>query len=178
MRVIIENQLGRTNHDHLGKTITYASGLDAKIIIWIAREFSEEHRRAIDFLNEHAAPNLRLFALEMQLWRIGDSLPAPMFRVVASPNDYTSAIKIENDELSETQTLYPDYRTENMYALGNSLQRLTEWLGGQQCRDEEPFWDRHGLLKTAREQAQPQPKQAQVAAVLPMQPFAPGVAKG
>ena len=66
--VIIENQLEKTNHDHLGKTITYASGLDAEVIIWIAKEFKEEHRKAIDYLNEKASPELRCFAVEIQLF--------------------------------------------------------------------------------------------------------------
>jgi hypothetical protein len=76
-KAIIENQLGKTDHDHLGKAITYASGLDAQIMIWIAKEFSEEHRRALDFLNENAAPDLRCFGVEIQLWRVDDSRPAP-----------------------------------------------------------------------------------------------------
>lgn len=108
-KVIIENQLEKTNHDHLGKIITYASGLDAKVIIWIAKEFSEEHRRAIDYLNENVAPNLRLFGIEIQLWRIGNSPPAPMFKIVSSPNDYTSIIKSEEQELTETKNLYLDF---------------------------------------------------------------------
>ncbi len=109
-RVIIENQLEKTNHDHLGKTLTYASGLDAKVIIWIASEFTEEHRRALDFLNEVAAPSLRCFGIEMQLWRIGNSLPAPLFKVVSSPNDYAVAIKAEHEAgLTETQSLYLDF---------------------------------------------------------------------
>ncbi len=109
-RVIIENQLEKTNHDHLGKTLTYASGLDARVIIWIAREFTEEHRRALDFLNEVAAPNLRCFGIEMQLWRIGNSLPAPLFKVVSSPNDYSVAVKAEQEAgLTPTQALYLDF---------------------------------------------------------------------
>lgn len=108
-KVIIENQLERTNHDHLGKIITYASGVDAKVIIWIAKEFSEEHRRAIDYLNENVAPNLRFFGIEIQLWRIGDSPAAPLFKVIASPNEYTSVIKIEEKELTETKVLYLEF---------------------------------------------------------------------
>lgn len=109
-RVVIENQLEKTNHDHLGKIFTYASGLDAPVMIWIAREFSEEHRRALDFLNENASPELQCYGIEVQLWRIGNSIPAPQFKVVSSPNEYTSEIKadISSGELTETKALYLD----------------------------------------------------------------------
>ena len=108
--VVIENQLEKTDHDHLGKTITYASGLDAHVAIWIAKEFSEEHRRALDFINENAAPDLRCFGIEIQLWRIDDSRPAPLFKVVSSPNDYTSIIRTEErQELTETRSLYLNF---------------------------------------------------------------------
>jgi hypothetical protein len=112
-RVIIENQLEKTNHDHLGKTLTYASGLDAKVIIWISRKFTDEHRRALDFLNENAAPNLRFFGIEMQLWRIGNSDPAPLFRIVSSPNEYSpTALPTADGGLSETKSLYLDFWTK------------------------------------------------------------------
>ena len=108
-KVVIENQLEKTNHDHLGKIITYASGLEAECVIWIAREFTEEHRRALDYLNEKMAPDMWLFGIEMQLFRIGDSPPAPMFKIVARPNEYTAAVKATSKEQSETQTQYFEF---------------------------------------------------------------------
>ncbi|OGP59320.1 MAG: hypothetical protein A2V67_15800 [Deltaproteobacteria bacterium RBG_13_61_14] len=110
-RVIIENQLDDTDHGHLGKLITYASGLDAKIIIWISRNFTDEHRRAIDFLNENSAPNLRFWGLAIKLFRIGDSMPAPMFEIVASPNDYLASVKVDDKVPSETKALYLKFWT-------------------------------------------------------------------
>jgi hypothetical protein len=84
-RVIIENQLGRTDHGHLGQLMTYAAGLEAVTIIWIAASFTDEHRAALDWLNRISADSVRLFGLEVELWRIGSSLAAPRFSVVAKP---------------------------------------------------------------------------------------------
>ena len=134
-RVIIENQLAKTDHDHLGKVITYASGLDAGMIIWIAKHFTDEHRQAIDFLNEKASPDLQCFAIEIQLWRIGGSLPAPQFRVVASPNDFSTIIDPPR-KLSETQRLYLEFWTgfkEHCIDQGTPLRigkpQPQHWLG-------------------------------------------------
>ncbi|MBK7544139.1 MAG: DUF4268 domain-containing protein [Elusimicrobia bacterium] len=108
-KVIIENQLDKTNHDHLGKIITYASGLGAGIVVWISREFTEEHRQAIDFLNEKVAPNMRFYGIEMKLLKIGNSLPAPDFRVVARPNEYVASVNSEKRGMTETKALYLDF---------------------------------------------------------------------
>jgi len=86
-KVIIENQLWKTDHDQLGKLITYASGLAAEIIIWIVKDVFEEHRQAIDWLNENTAENIYFFAIRMEVWKIGDSEPAPKFHIVSKPND-------------------------------------------------------------------------------------------
>lgn len=91
--VVIENQLEKTNHDHLGKSIVYAAGLGARTIVWIAKHFTEEHRQAIDWLNEHNDGHVSYFALELRLVRIGDSLPAPEFRVVCSPNEWAHTLR-------------------------------------------------------------------------------------
>lgn len=92
-RIIIENQLEQTDHDHLGKIITYASGHDAKTIIWIVREAREEHRQAIDWLNEHTDEEINIFLCRIELWKIGDSDMAPKFQIVSSPNNWTKTMK-------------------------------------------------------------------------------------
>jgi hypothetical protein len=113
IRVIIENQLERTDHDHLGKTLTYASGLDAGVIVWIAKEFRDEHRRALDYLNERCAPNLRFYGLEIRLLRIDDSRPAPQFKLVSSPNDFASTVRrVGEQQLTERENLYLQFWTD------------------------------------------------------------------
>jgi hypothetical protein len=104
--VIIENQLERTNHEHLGKILIYASGLEASIVVWIAKEITEEHRRAIDFLNEKPAPGLNVFGVEIQLWQIDDSRPAPRFEVVAMPNEFLADVRRQQQGLSATNATY------------------------------------------------------------------------
>lgn len=86
--VLVENQLARTDHTHLGQLLTYAAGLSAVHVVWIAKRFTDEHRAALDWLNENTNENLRFFGLEIELWRIGESPPAPKFNVVSSPNDW------------------------------------------------------------------------------------------
>ena len=88
IRVIIENQLEASNHDHLGKIITYASGLDAKVIVWIVTQAREEHRSAIEWLNNNTGNDLSFFLIELHAYKIGDSLPAPKFEIVEKPNGF------------------------------------------------------------------------------------------
>lgn len=105
-KIIIENQLEITDHDHLGKIITYASGYDAEIIIWIVKEVREEHRQAVEWLNEHTESDINFFAIKMELWKIGESLFAPKFQVICKPNEWTKAIKPSNsNDLSETKLM-------------------------------------------------------------------------
>ena len=85
--VLIENQLERTDHSHLGQLLTYAAGLSAVTIVWIAERFTEEHRAALDWLNEKTGEGINFFGLEVELWRIGNSPLAPKFNVVCKPNE-------------------------------------------------------------------------------------------
>jgi Domain of unknown function (DUF4268) len=91
--VLIENQLEKTDHTHLGQILTYAPGLGAKTIIWIAAKFTDEHRSAIDWLNEVTEENIGFFALEVELWKIGDSEPAPKFNIVSRPNNWSKNLR-------------------------------------------------------------------------------------
>lgn len=91
--VLIENQLERTDHCHLGQLITYAAGLNAVTIVWIAERFTEEHRAAIDWLNERTDEKINLFGLEIELWKIGDSPVAPKFNIVSQPNDWSRTVQ-------------------------------------------------------------------------------------
>ena len=95
-KVIIENQLESSNHDHLGKIITYASGLDATVIVWIVKEAREEHRSAIEWLNNKTATNINFFLIEVHAYQIGDSLYAPKFEIVEKPNGFIKNAKSQS----------------------------------------------------------------------------------
>lgn len=104
--IIIENQLEPTNHEHLGKTITYAAGLNAKYIVWIAKKAKEEHRAAIEWLNNNSSQNINFFLIEIHAYQIGESEPAPLFKVIEQPNDFIKTDKksSKNNELNKTQS--------------------------------------------------------------------------
>lgn len=103
--IIIENQLEDTNHDHLGKIITYASGKEASYIIWIVKNARDEHRNAIEWLNNHTDESIEFYLLEIELWKINDSLPAPKFNIVVKPNTWVKEIMNSNEELSDIRKL-------------------------------------------------------------------------
>lgn len=100
IKVIIENQLEVSNHDHLGKIITYASGLDAKVVVWIVKEAREEHRSAIEWLNNNTNSNVNFFLIEIHAYKIENSDPAPMFQVLEQPNDFIKNNKYTNRDES------------------------------------------------------------------------------
>lgn len=96
--VVIENQLECTNHDHLGKIVTYASGLNAKTMVWIVKDAKEEHRAAVEWLNNNTNSDINFFLIEIHAYKIGESEPAPMFEVIEKPNDFVKHSKAPNSD--------------------------------------------------------------------------------
>jgi hypothetical protein len=109
--VIIENQLEPTDHGHLGQLLVYASGLEAAVVVWVTPRFRDEHRRALDWLNERTDDNVHFFGVELDLVKIGDSPPAPTFRISAEPNDWQKAIKAQTG-VSDTARVRHDFFTQ------------------------------------------------------------------
>lgn len=105
-KIIVENQLETTDHSHLGQLITYAAGLEAQYIIWIVREVREEHRQAVDWLNEHTDEDISFFLVAIELWQIGESDPAPKFSVISRPNEWKKSVRTsaQDGDLTDTKT--------------------------------------------------------------------------
>jgi hypothetical protein len=119
-KIIIENQLEDTNHDHLGKLITYASGKSADVIIWVVKRAREEHRSAIEWLNNHTDENIAFFLVEIKLYQIGNSDIAVKFEVVEKPNDWTKEIKRNTNNSPTLQARYDYWIAFNDYAFQNN----------------------------------------------------------
>lgn len=110
--LIVENQLEGTDHSHLGQLLTYAAGTDAATIVWIATQFRDEHRQALDWLNQHTGEDVRFFGVELTAVRIGGSAAAPLLRLVAEPNDWqktTKAAARSTQSTSARAELYREY---------------------------------------------------------------------
>ena len=135
-KVIIENQLEATDHDHLGKLITYGSGLDAETIIWIVKKAREEHQQAITWLNENTTKELNFFLIEMQAWKIGNSLPAPSFNIIAQPNDWAKTIRQSGSNTNPVTDFklkqqafwekFRDYASNNTKVIGSFRKALPQ----------------------------------------------------
>ncbi len=110
-KIIIENQLEPTNHDHLGKIITYAAGKDAKVILWIVRDAREEHRQAIEWLNNHTDNEIGFFLIKIEAFQIDNSPPAPKFELICKPNEWAKITKtnLSNSPVSRTKLQQLDF---------------------------------------------------------------------
>jgi len=111
--LIVENQLESTDHGHLGQIMTYAAGTDASTVVWIATSFREEHRQALDWLNEQTGENVRFFGIELAVVRIDESRPAPLFRLVAEPNNWQKQVRAitRSGRSSSRSSLYRSFWT-------------------------------------------------------------------
>jgi hypothetical protein len=127
--VIVENQLEGSDHTHLGQLLTYAAGTDPRTIVWIAAAFRPEHRAALDWLNARTDEETRFFGVELGVVRIGESQPAPAFRLIAQPNDWEKTVRAatsQGEARSERQERYRVF--------------WTKWL--DRVRAERPGWTR------------------------------------
>ncbi|MYH43419.1 MAG: DUF4268 domain-containing protein [Acidimicrobiaceae bacterium] len=113
--VVVENMFGSTDHDHIGKLITYAAGLDASYAVLLAEEFRPEHRSALNWLNRISTEDCSFFGLVLEAWRIGDSPPAPRFRVDVKPDDWSRAVRASGAaHVSERNAIYQNFWTKVM----------------------------------------------------------------
>ena len=135
-KVIVENQLEAADHDHLGKLLTYAAHFNARIVVWITKRFDDQHRAALDWLNEVSEAGTRFFGLEIEVWRIGDSACAPKFNVVARPNDWTKGDKSPRPPTSTQQMQLEFWEgfSEFVFRNGNTVKKINSprpqnWLG-------------------------------------------------
>ncbi len=131
-RILIENQLEKTDHAHLGQIMTYLAGLEAKIIIWVAADFREPHLSALRWLNENTPTPFAFFAVQVRVVRIADSPMAPIFEVVERPNQWERHLHAEaNPETSQTNKnkeafwkyYIEQYPEEEKYGLPTSSSR-------------------------------------------------------
>jgi Domain of unknown function (DUF4268) len=127
--IVIENQIEKTDHKHLGQLLTYAAGLKASTIVWISAQFSEEHRATLDWLNQLTDKSVRFFGLEIELWKIGNSPAAPRFNVICQPNDWENTVRhaaesLTDDEATPSQNLRIKYWTAFRSYLQEQKSRL------------------------------------------------------
>lgn len=139
--LIVENQVEPTDHGHLGQLLTYAAGTAAATIVWIATRVREEHRQALDWLNQETGEDVRFFGVELQVVRIGDSSPAPLLNVVAQPNDWQKHVRATT-------------RAEQSGGKGELYLRFwTRYL--DRVHSEHPGWTRARKPQTANWTNQP-----------------------
>lgn len=141
--VIVENQFGQTDHDHLGKLLTYCAGTNADVVIWIAETLNEEHVAALEWLNESTVQGVGFFGVQLELMKIGDSLPAPHFNVVVQPNEWTKRVRPTTSTAGEwTWQRYADELgiTQDRLAVGRAtVERLDSVISARDLPWQKRF---------------------------------------
>ena len=102
-KVVIENQLEKTNHDHLGKCITYSSVLNARIVVWISPQFTDEHKKAMEWLNDNTPADLSFYGIELSLLKVDKDKASVVFDVVVAPNEVVKESKEKKSTMSATE---------------------------------------------------------------------------
>lgn len=122
--VLIENQFEKTDHSHLGQLFTYAAGLDAVTLIWIVETFTDEHRAALDWLNRITDDKFHFFGLEIELWTIDESSPAPKFNLVSKPNDWAKTVKESAEATRAKLTPWQEMQVEFWSQFGEHITQV------------------------------------------------------
>ena len=134
--VVIENQLGATDHTHLGQLLTYAAGYDAYAVIWLVREFREEHRQVLDWLNHRTGEDTQFFGVVVEAWRIDGSRPAPHFKLAAMPNDWQKRLSgIERQTRSRAHSDQEKRYAAYWQALKEMMGENSYVFGGDETTD-------------------------------------------
>ena len=132
--VLIENQLGETDYSHLGQILTYAAGLNVQTVIWIAKKFKDEHRAALDRLNEITDEHYQYFGVEIKVWKIGDSARAPQFEVVSSPNNWRRVVSRNRQrEINKNLVVKAIEPPVQFYLTGTEIREARKELGLSQA---------------------------------------------
>lgn len=134
-RVVIENQLEKTDHTHLGQILTYISNLDGKVAIWISSEPRAEHVRAVEWLNETAS-GVQFYLVKVEAYKIDKSEPAAKFTVVTGPSEKTVIVGNEKKETAERQGSRLDFwktlleKSKKKTSLHSTISPSTKhWIG-------------------------------------------------
>lgn len=125
--VVVENQLEDSDHDHLGKLLAYASGVDADVGVWVAPHFHDEHIDAVNWINENTQRGVDLFAIKLEVWRIDSSKPAVRLNPVEKPSEWRDRIATDDDELSELEDRRLEYWNEFRDRIKESDTPLRPW---------------------------------------------------
>ena len=140
--IVIENQLEELDHDHLGKALVYTAGLNARTVIWIAEDFTNEHRTALDWLNENTDDGIQFFGVKLEVIQIDDSLCAPKFNIIVKPNNWMPTIKIDDDYWENFKHFLERHEsTLNVLNWGVGNEYLGFYLGYGTNTDQHPdYW--------------------------------------